>query len=111
MASWTILCCSAVAGIGVAPVTLGVDEQVLLAEANERIANGGVTVWVVGHGSTDDGGHLLVAAVVVFEKGMQNAALNRLESVFVVGDGTVQNHVASVVQEPPVVEFFKVVYV
>ena len=103
--------CSTVAGEGVTPVTLGVNQQILLAEAYEGIADGGVTVRVVGHGSTDDGGHLLVAAVVVFEKGVQNAALYRLKSVFVVRNGAVQNHVAGVVQEPPVIEFFKVVNV
>ena len=102
-------CCGAVTGEGVAPVTLGVNQQILLTEAHEGIANGGVAVRVVGHGSTDDGGHLLVAAVVVFEKGMQNAALHRLKSVLVVRNGAVQNHIAGVVQEPPVVEFFKVV--
>ena len=103
--------CGSVAGVGVTPVTLGVNQQILLAEAHEGVADGGVTVRVVGHGSTDDGGHLLVAAVVVFEKGMQNTALYRFESVFVVRNGAVQNHVAGVVQEPPVVEFFKVVNV
>ena len=103
--------CGAVAREGVTPVALGVNQQILLTEAHEGIANGGVSVRMVGHGSTDDGGHLLVAAVVVFEKGMQNAALHRLKSVLVVRNGAVQNHIARVVQEPPVVEFFKVVHV
>ena len=48
----------------VAPVTLGVDEQFLLAELHEGVADGGVAVRMVLHGVADDVGHLVVASVV-----------------------------------------------
>ena len=66
---------------------------------------------VVGHGAADDSGDLLVATVVVFEKGMQNAALDRLEAVFEVRHGAVEDDVARVVEEPAIVEPFKMIYV
>ena len=98
--------CSAVARVGVAPVTLGVDEQILLTEAHKCIADGGVTMRVVGHCSTDNRRHLLVASVVVFEHGMQNTALNRLQAIFKIRDRTVQNHIAGVIEEPAVIKSF-----
>lgn len=64
---------------------------------------------VIGHGTANDGGHFLVASVVIFEKGMQNAALDRLEPVLVIRNGTVEDNIASVVEEPTVVESFKMV--
>ena len=99
-------CCSAVARVGVTPVTLGVDKQILLTETHKRIANGRVTMRVVSHRSTDNRRHLLVASVVVFEHGMQNTALDRLQAIFKIRDRTVQNHIAGVIEEPAVIKSF-----
>ena len=53
-----------VAGAHIAPVALGFDEQVLLAEVHHGIADAGIAVRVVLHGLADDVGHLVEAAVV-----------------------------------------------
>ena len=95
-----------VAGKGVAPVTLRVDQQILLTNAHKRIANGSVAMRVVSHRSTDNRCHLLVTAIVVFEHGMQNTALDRLESIFKIRDCTVQNHIAGVIEEPAIIKTF-----
>ena len=92
-----------VTGIDIAPVTLAVDEIVFLAQAHERILDGGVAVRMVLHGVAHDAGHLVVAAVVGLLHGVEDAALHRLEAVLDMRNGTVQDHVRGVIQEPVLV--------
>ena len=89
----------AVAGEGVAPVSLGVDEQVLLAEADDGGTDRLVAVRVVVHRVSDDPGDLVVAAVVDFIHGVEDAALDRLEAVVEVGHRAFEDDVAGVIEE------------
>ncbi len=87
----------------VAPVALRVDEQLLLAELYEGVADGGVAVGVVLHRLADDVRHLVVASVVDFAHGMQNASVYRFEAVLHMGYGPFQYHVRRIVQKPVLV--------
>ena len=97
---------SSVASKRVAPVTLCVNQQILLTKAHKRIANGRVTMRVVSHRSTDNRCHLLVTTIVILEHGMQNTALDRLQPIFIIRDRTVQNHIAGVIEEPAIIKTF-----
>jgi len=90
----------AVAGEDIAPVALGVDEEVLLAQLHQRVADGGIAVGVVLHGVPDDVGHLVVAAVVELFHGMEDTPLHGLEAVHHVGHGPLHDDIRSIVEEP-----------
>jgi hypothetical protein len=87
----------------VAPVALRVDEQLLLAELHEGVADGGVAVGVVLHRLADDVRHLVVASIVDFAHSMQNAPVYRFEAVLHMGYGPFQYHVRRIVQKPVLV--------
>jgi len=80
-------------------VALAVDEQVLVGQHHQGVADRGVAVRVELHRLADHVGHLVVAAVVHLEERVQQAALHRLEAVAEVGDGAVEDGVAGVVDE------------
>jgi len=89
-----------VAGQDVPPVALGVDQQVLLTQLHERISDAGIPVRVVLHGVPDDVGHLVVPAVIQVLHGVQDAPLHGFQAIVQGGHGTLQDHVAGIVQEP-----------
>ena len=91
---------SRVAGVGVPPVPLHVDEQLLLPELDHGIGDRGITVRVVFHGVADDVGDLVIAAVFELAHGVEDAALDGLEPVVGMGDGPFEDDVAGVVEEP-----------
>ena len=84
----------------VAPVALTVDQQVLLAQLDQRVLDRRVAVRVVLHGLAHDVGHLVVAAVVHDLHGVEDAPLNGFQTVFDMGHGAFEDHVRSVIQEP-----------
>ena len=86
-------CGGLISGYGVAPVSLAVYEKVLLAHLNQRLFDGGVTVRMVLHGLTHNGGNLYERTVIYTPHCVENTALNGLESVFYVRHRTVQNNV------------------
>ena len=98
-----------VSGEDIAPVTLTVYQQVFLTQLNERIADRGIAVRVVLHGLTDDIGYLVVLAVIDRLHGMQNAALNRLETILNSRYSAFQYHIRSIVQEPILVHAGKMI--
>ena len=89
-----------VAGEDVAPVSLAIDQQALLAEGNQRAQDGLVAVRMVLHGLADDVRHLGVAPVVHHGHGVQHAPLDRLETVHDVRHRPVQNGIGRIVQIP-----------
>ncbi len=89
-----------VPGKDVPPVPLGVDEQVFLPDLHHGVANGGIPVGVVLHGVADDVGHLVVPAVLLLPHGVQDTALDWLEAVLHMRDGTLQDHIGRILQEP-----------
>ncbi len=89
----------AVARHGIAPVTLGFDEQILLTQIHQRVADGGVPMRMVFHGIADDIGHFVVAPVFHFAHGMQNAPLYGFESVGQMRHGPFGYHIGGVIQE------------
>ena len=92
--------CRVVAGENVTPVTLRVDEQVLLSHLHESCADGLVAVRVVLHGVTHDISHLVEAAVLQLVHRVQDTALHGLEAVIHVRESTVEDDVGGVVQVP-----------
>ena len=89
-----------VSGENVTPVSLAVNQKTFLPQGDQGAQDGGVSVRMVLHGLTHDVGHLGVAAVIHGEHGVQHTALYRLESVYDVGDGAVQDGIGGVVQIP-----------
>jgi hypothetical protein len=93
-------CGRAIAGQGVPPVTLAVDQQVLLPQLHQRITDARITVRVVLHGMPDDVRHLVVATVIQVLHAVQDPALHRFQSIIQRWYGTFQDHIARVIQEP-----------
>ena len=91
---------SIVAGEDVTPVSLCVDEQVLLTHLHEGRANGLVAVRVVFHRVTHDVGHLVETTVLQFVHRVEDAALHGFQTVVNVGKGAVENDVGGVIQVP-----------
>ena len=59
---------------------------------------------------TYDVGHLIISAVVHALHGVQNAALNGLQSVLDMWHGTLQNNIGGIVQEPVLIHAAQMVY-
>lgn len=92
-----------VAGKRVAPVALGIDEQVALAHADHGGVDAGIAVRVVAHGVADHVGDLVVAPVVQLLERVQDATLHRLEAVVERRDRAVENDVGGVFKKPALV--------
>jgi hypothetical protein len=82
-----------VAGEKVAVVPLRLDEPPALADGHKRGADGGVAVRVELHRGTDDIGDLVEPAVSHVPEGVEDAALDGLQAVVNVRDGTVEDDV------------------
>ena len=91
--------CRTVSGVNVAPVSLGIDQEVLLAELHECIANRSVAVRMVLHRLTDNVGHFVKATVLHLKEGVHQSTLYWLQAVFKGRNRTFQNDVAGIVQE------------
>ena len=89
-----------VAGEDVAPVAPTVYQQVLLSQLHQRILDRSVAVRVILHGLAHDIGHLVVTTVIDGFHGVQNTPLHRLESVLHVRNGSFQDDIRSVIEEP-----------
>ena len=94
----------------VAPVALRVDEQFLLAQLHQGVADTGVAVRVELHRVSHDVGHLVVAPVVHTLHRVQDAALHGLEAVLDVRNGAIQYGVGGIVQKPVLVHTAQVVH-
>ena len=93
-------CSSRIACEYVTPVSLAVNEIVLLSHLHQRTGNGCVAVRVILHGVSHHVRHLVVASVVKLAHSVQNASLHGLQTVVQVRHGTLQDNVRCVVQEP-----------
>ena len=92
-----------VAGEDVTPVTLGVDEQLLLSQLHERAVDRRIAMGVVLHRQAHDVGYLVEVAVVGLLHGMQDAPLHGLEAVLDVWHGTLKYHIGGIVEKPVLV--------
>jgi hypothetical protein len=88
-----------VAGEDAAPVALGVNDVAFLAESDESIADGSVTVGVIFHGVADDVSDFVIATVIEFIHGVEDAPLDGFEAVIDVRDGAFQDNVRGVIHE------------
>ena len=98
-----------VAGKDVTPVTLTINEEVFLAQLNQCIPNGGITVRVILHGLTDDVSHFVVLTIIDGLHSMQNTTLHRLESILNRRHSALQNHIRGIIQEPILVHARQVI--
>ena len=64
------------------PVTLGIDQEVLLAQVHQGVLDAGIPVRVVLHRLPDDVGRLVQAPVIHLLHRMQDATLHGLQAVF-----------------------------
>ena len=91
---------SRVAREDITPVSLTFDEQVLLPQLHQRIADRGVAVRVELHGMAHDIGHLVETPVVEQLHGVEDTPLYRLQTVGKVRNGPLENDVRGIVEEP-----------
>ena len=87
----------------VAPVTLSLDKEVLLAKLHKRVVDGRIAVRVILHCSTDYIGYLVEAAVIKRLHCMQDTALHRLQTVLHMWHGAFENHIRGIFQKPVLV--------
>ena len=104
--SW---CCRLVACEDIAPVSLGVHQQLLLPELHQGIADAGIAVRMELHGVAHDVGHLIISSVVHPLHGVEDATLYGLEAVADMWHGTIQDGVRGVVQKPGLVHAVQMV--
>ncbi len=69
-------CSSSITGEYVSPVTLHIDEQVLLPKLNQCISDRGISMGVILHGLAYNIGYLVVPAIVHLTHGMKDTALD-----------------------------------
>ena len=81
----------------IAPVTLAVDQQLLLPQVHQRILDRRVPMRVVLHRVTHNIGHLREAAVVRLLHRVQDTPLHRLQAVVDVGHRAVQDDIGGIV--------------
>ncbi len=96
-------CCSAVSGENIAPVALGIDQQVFLSQLHQGISDGGIPMRMVLHGLADDIGNLVVPAILNLPHGMKNPALNRLKTVIDMRNSPFENYIGSIIEKPVLV--------
>ena len=99
-----------VASEDVTPVSLTVDEQVLLSELHKGIANRSITVRVILHGLSDDVGNLVESPIVDHLHCMQDATLHRLQAIGKMRHGTLQDDIRRIVEKPVLEHTTEVVY-
>ena len=88
-----------ITGEGIAPVTLGVDEQVLLPELHDRRTDRLITMRVIIHRVAHDPGDLVVAAIIELLHRMKDPALHGLEAVIQMRHCPLKNHIAGVIKK------------
>ena len=84
---------STVACEDITPVTLGVNQQFLLSQLHEGVADGGIAMGVELHGVSHDIRHFVESPVVHTLHRMEDASLHRFQSVLDMRDGTLKYYV------------------
>ena len=90
-------------GKDVPPVSLAVQQQVLLSDLHHGVTDGSIPMRVVLHGVADDIGDLVKPPIVHFVQAVKDAALYRFQAVILVGYSPFENDIRGVVQEVIVV--------
>ena len=93
-------CRSPIASSNIAPVTLGVDQQLFLTQIHQRIANRSIAVWVIRHRRPNNVRHLVVTTVVHLVHRMQNPALHGLQTILQSRNGTLQDYITGIFNKP-----------
>ena len=93
----------AVASQNVAPVSLAIQQQLTLADLDHGIPDARIPVRVELHGVANDIRHLVEATIVHFAQTVQNPSLHWLQSIVLVRNGSLENHIARVIEEIVVV--------
>ena len=100
---------STVASKYVSPVSLSVDEQILLSQLHQGVANRSIAMRVELHGVAHDVSHLVVASVVHTLHRVQYTALHRLQTILDTWHRTFKNNVRSIVEKPVLIHATKMV--
>ncbi len=75
----------------------------------EGVTDAGVTVRVVLHGLSDDVCHFVVSAIVDALHGMEDTPLHGLESVVDIRNGSFEDDIGGIVEEPVLIHTGEVV--
>ena len=89
-----------VTGENISPVTLCVDQKLLLSELHKRIANGGITMGMILHSIAHDICNLIEMTVINRAHRMQDSSLHRFQAVVDIGDSAFENHIACIFKIP-----------
>ena len=77
----------------ISPVTLCIDEQVFLSHLYQGITNRSITMWVELHSVPDDVCHLIISSVIHAFHRMQDASLNRFQTILYMWHSTLEDYV------------------
>ena len=105
--SW---CCCARSCEDVTPVTLCVDEQILLSHLHQGVANTGVAMRVELHRVSHDVRHLIISSVVHALHRVQDASLHGFQTVLDMGNGTVEDAITGIIEEPILIHAAQMVH-
>ena len=97
-----------VAGIHISIVSLLVYENFLICKVYKRRVNGSISVRVIRCNITADFCNFCKPSVVLFKKSMQNAPLNRFQSVYNFRNCTIPNNITCILNEIRVKKIFYV---
>ena len=86
-------CCSPVPGKDVPPVSLGIDQQVLLPDLHHGIPYAGIPMRVILHGLPHYIGHLVVTPVVHLLQGVHDPSLHGFKPILNGGHRTLQDYI------------------
>ena len=95
--------CGAVPGEDVAPVSLTIQRELPLADLHHGVPDARIPVGVVLHRVADGIGHLVETAIVHLLQAVQDATLDRLQSVVQVRNRPLENDVRRIIEEVLVV--------
>ena len=101
---------STVARKNVSPVTLRIDEQVFLSHLYQSISDRRITMRVKLHGMSHDIGNLVVSSVVHALHRVEDASLYRFQTILNMRNGTLEDHIRCIVEEPVLIHSAEVMY-
>ena len=94
----------------ITPVTLCINKQVFLTQLHQCIANRSITMRMELHGVSYDIRHLVIPSVIHALHRVQDTPLNGFQTILYMRNGTFEDYVRGIIQEPVLVHTTKVVY-
>ena len=91
---------STIACKDITPVTLTVNQQILLSELHKCIANRGISVGMEMHSITHNSRHLIITTILSLAHRVENTPLHGFQTILNMGHSTLQDNIRGIVQKP-----------